>query len=61
VDMRHPSTPGDRETVRAGDPAGQIPRVQAVGGRSRAVRSRADEGATLLLRPPLRRRSRTCG
>jgi hypothetical protein len=26
MDMRHPSTPGDRETVRAAAPAGQIPR-----------------------------------
>jgi hypothetical protein len=25
MDMRHPSTPGDRETVRAAAPAGQIP------------------------------------
>jgi hypothetical protein len=35
MDRRHPSTPGDRETVRAGDPAGQIPPVRRHAARVR--------------------------
>ncbi len=36
VDMRHPSTPGDRATVRAGDPQGQtsVGRPRPLGARS---------------------------
>jgi hypothetical protein len=36
MDMRHPSTPGDRETVRAGPWVGQIPYERARMGARRS-------------------------
>jgi hypothetical protein len=53
MDMRHPSTPGDRETVRAAAPAGQIPSAPAHGCGKRPD--------TIPLSGPSRRLSETCG